>query len=231
MEYVFNFFEDDLNLLKDIQKTAKKMKTFGEPIIAAKHAIIDLGFHNWADEMLSHKYLDKIQTKINNDQYIFNSESGKCENINIRPIPIQQWALQINYAFGDDVKKPINWHYDTPDFVVVILLNNCNDEGGILKARVGFGEELELKLKSAGDAVILNGANVEHCVTQLKNIDSERITLILSLVDINKNPKNVKLDFIPNKINKKVIKDWLGYHYINKTMTNQEIINELICKL
>jgi hypothetical protein len=47
--------------------------------------------------------------------------------------------------------------------------------------------------------VIVHGKEVEHCVTKLENADSERITLVMSLVDIG-TALNVKISEIKDML-------------------------------
>lgn len=229
---IFNIFEDDPSLLQEIQITSAKMRPYTKRVVAAQKAIIDLSSHNWADRLLSEPMMNKIRHKINSKQYIYNKEIGPPENPNIQPIPISQWVLQMNYARGGDIKQPVLYHFDSPDFVVVILLKDCDDPGGTLLARTSIGtEEEKVQLKKAGDTIILNGKNVEHCVTRLEKEDSERITLIMSLVDIENSPENVALDLIEDKINKHVIRDWLQWHLSFNTKSHDMLIGELLSKL
>jgi predicted NACHT family NTPase len=88
-----------------------------------------------------------------------------------------------------------------------------------------------VKLTCPGDTVILHGRQVEHCVTKLENEGSERITLIMSLVDIENSPENVELNLIKDKINKYVIKDWLQWHTNFNTKSPDFLLGELLSKL
>jgi hypothetical protein len=147
-ELVFNIFEDDVKLLSDIQRTAEKMRPFTERIVAAENAVVDLFHHNWADELFSDRILNKIRNRISNGNIVFNKQIGLPDKINVQPIPIKQWALQMNYARGVDKKQPVLFHFDAPNFVVVILIKDCDDPGGKLIARDGE-EELEVSLRNA----------------------------------------------------------------------------------
>lgn len=233
MEHVFDLFEDDQELLKNIQRTADKMKPFRERIVAAENAVVDLHHHNWTDELFSDRFINKIRNRIDNGNIVYNKSTGLIVKTNVNPIPIKQWALQMNYAYGSDTKQPVLYHFDSPDYVVVILVKDCDDIGGQLVARDTNDptDEKYINLKKAGDTIILHGKEVEHCVTQLQNKSSERITLIMSLVDIDNSPQNVQLDLVPNKINRHVIKDWLIHHVNFNTKTYDVLIGELLSKL
>lgn len=52
-ENIFNLFEDDNELLAEIQKTAHRSKPYTERIVSAEHAIVDIIHHNWADKLFS----------------------------------------------------------------------------------------------------------------------------------------------------------------------------------
>lgn len=230
--HVFNLFEDDMALLKEIQKTADRSKHFAERIVAAENAVVDLTHHNWSDILFSERIMNKINHKIQNGDIVYNQKLGLPENTKVVPIPIKQWALQMNYAKGTDKKQPVLYHYDSPDYVVVILINKCDDEGGILLARDNEGSsETEVKLSNPGDTIILHGRQVEHCVTKLQRVDSERTTLIMSLVDVENSPENVELNLIKDKLNKHVIKDWLQWHTNFNTKTPEFLLGELLSKL
>lgn len=113
-----------------------------------------------------------------------------------------------------------------------MLIQDCDDEGGLLLARDhDDGTETVIKLKKQGDTIIMHGKSVEHCVTKLKNPNSERITLVMSLVDIEKSPENVELNLIRDKVTKHVIKDWLTWHSSFNTKSPEMILGELLSKL
>lgn len=228
---IFNLFEDDNNLLKEIQKTAERCKPYAERIVAAEHAVVDVARHNWADILFSERIMTKIRHKISNGEIVYNKKLGHVTNANVVPIPIKQWVLQINYAKGIDNKQPVLYHYDAPDYVVVMLINKCEDKGGLLLARDTEDGETSIKLKEPGDTVILHGRQVEHCVTKLEDPNSERITLIMSLVDIENSPENVELNLIKDRINKHVIKDWLQWHTNFNTKNPETLLGELLSKL
>lgn len=231
-KHVFNLFEDDMSLLTEIQKSAQRSKPYTERIVAAENAVVDLARHNWADILFSERIMAKIRHKISSGEIIYNRKTGHVANANVVPIPIKQWVLQMNYAKGTDTKQPVLYHYDAPDYVVVMLINECDDPGGLLLARdLDTDEETSVKLTNPGDTIILHGRQVEHCVTKLEKEDSERITLIMSLVDIENSPENVELNLIKDKLTKRVISDWLQWHVNFNTKSPDMLIGELLSKL
>lgn len=218
---MFRLFESsDDPMLLEIQRSTRHLASTGEPIVAAKHSVIDLHEKTtWAKELLS--YQGKYLSIINNNVRAGNVLGDVPENYLI-PYPIKEWVLQLNYTVCGEA-EPVVAHYDTPDYVCVCLLEDFP---------MGFGGELctkdkEISLSKAGECVVINGSKVLHWVNQSTNPDVIRKTLVISLID---DRRRVVVDHM-KPIKPSTIKDWMEWHNRQGTMSSQEMVKTLISKL
>lgn len=213
---MFTLFKTCDPILTKAQQCASRLKSGGTEVVAADRAVLNLCDYDWAKKLIDPggPYMHLIN-EVAEQGVVIGDRPKKY----LMPYPQSEWALQINYSSPKAAVRP---HYDTPDYVCVILLEDF---------QVGCGGELRtetgetITLSRAGQAVIINGSKVKHWVERPKF--GTRVSMVISLVDTR---RNVVLDHMGTP-GAKGIKEWVTWHRNCGTMSDGAILSELISKL
>lgn len=211
---MFTLFKNTDPNLVEAQRCASHLQSGGTTVVAADHAVLNLCEYPWAKKLIDPggPYMTLINATAERGKVI-----GDRPKNYLMPYPQSEWALQINYSTPNAIVRP---HYDTPDYVCVVLLEDFVN-GGALCTDQGQA----VRLTKAGQAVLINGSKVKHWVD--KPEEGIRVSMVLSLVD---HRRNVVVDHLgPPTI--PGIKEWITWHRNYHTMSDDTILDELLSKI
>lgn len=212
---MFTLFKPNNPILVEAQECAKMLRSRSTTVVAADRAVLDICKYPWARRLIEPG--GPTMAIINATAERGHVVGERPQNY-LMPYPQTEWALQINYSTPEAVVRP---HYDTPDYVCVILLEDFNEGGGALQTDAGQ----KFTLTKAGQAVIINGSKVKHWVD--KPATGVRTSMVLSLVD---HRRNVVVDHLgPPTVTG--LREWISWHRNYHTMPDETILDELLSKI
>jgi hypothetical protein len=210
---MFTLFKPTDPILVEAQHCARGLRSQGTTVIAADSAVLDVCKYPWAKSLIDPggPTMGLINATAERGHLV-----GERPKNYLMPYPQSEWTLHINYSTPEAVVRP---HYDTPDYVCVILLEDF-DAGGELHT-----EDIVVALARAGQAVIVNGSKIKHWVE--KPLSGLRTSMVLSLVD---HRRNVVVDHLgPPTITG--VREWIHWHRNYHTMSDTSILDELMSKI